>query len=124
MAGTKWRHAPGGSQTFVVLLAGEPEARVEVAQHVLVLARLPDVLHGVGQLPPPYPGQLLLLLRGQRHVGPGSLWIRGGGLWAVEDDTKTSVHSPFITESPKISGNEIRGDGRLKACTHGCKLTC
>lgn len=84
-------------QTFVVLLAGEPEAGVEVAQHVLVLARLPDVLDGVGQLFPPHPGQLLFLHRGQRDVGHRALWIRGGGLWAVEH-TETSVDTRSITE--------------------------
>lgn len=72
------------SQTFVVLLAGEPEAGVEVAQHVLVLARLPDVLDGVGQLFPPYLGQLLLLQRRQGHVGDGALRIWGGGLWKTQ----------------------------------------
>lgn len=35
--------------TLVVCLAGQPETCVEVAQHVLVLARLPDVVHCVGE---------------------------------------------------------------------------
>lgn len=76
------------SQTFIVLLTGEPEAGVEVAQHVLVLARLPDVVDGVGQLLPLYPGQLLLLLRRQRHVGGRVPRVRGGGLWMEKDGTQ------------------------------------
>lgn len=51
------------SLTFIVLLAGEPEASVEVPQHVLVLASLPDVVNSVGQLLPFYPSQFLLLHR-------------------------------------------------------------
>lgn len=35
--------------TLVVCLAGQPETCVEVAQHVLVLACLPDVVHCVGE---------------------------------------------------------------------------
>ena len=66
--------------TFVVFLTGEPEARVEVAQHVLVLPRLPDVLHSVGQLSLPQPGQLLSLLWRQSHVGGQDLWVRGWSL--------------------------------------------
>lgn len=67
-----------------MLLTGEPEARVEVTQHVLVLARLPDVVDGVGQLFPPDPGQLLFLLRRQCHVGDRDLGVLGRGLWRVE----------------------------------------
>lgn len=69
------------SLTFIVLLAGEPEASVEVPQHVLVLASLPDVVNGVGQLLPLYPGQFLLLHRRQCHVGSWVPWVWRGGLW-------------------------------------------
>lgn len=44
------------TRTFIVLLTGVPEASVEVPQHVLVLASLPDVVNSVGQLLPLYPG--------------------------------------------------------------------
>lgn len=37
--------------TFIVPLTGEPEAGVEVSQHVLVLSSLPDVVNSIGQLP-------------------------------------------------------------------------
>ncbi|KAG7233866.1 hypothetical protein INR49_006498 [Caranx melampygus] len=66
--------------TFIVLLTGEPEAGVEVTQHVLVLARLPNVVDSVGQLFPLDPGQLLFLLRRQRHVGDRDLGVLGRGL--------------------------------------------
>lgn len=72
-----------------MLLTGQPEAGVEVAQHVLVLARLPEVVDGVGQLLPPEPGQLLLLQRRERHVGGRVLRVRGGGLCMEKDGTKS-----------------------------------
>lgn len=68
-----------------MLLTGQPEAGVEVAQHVLVLARLPNVVHGVGHLLPLYPGQLLLLHRRERHVGGRVLGVGGRGLWAEKE---------------------------------------
>lgn len=67
--------------TFIVLLAGEPEASVEVPEHVLVLASLPDVVNSVGQLLPLYPGQFLLLHRRQRHIGSWVPWVWRWGLW-------------------------------------------
>lgn len=69
------------SPTFVVFFTGEPEAGVEVSQHVLVLAGFPEVVDGVGQLPLPQQGQLLFLLRGQRRVGDRVFGVRGGSLW-------------------------------------------
>lgn len=73
------------SPTFIVLLTGEPEAGVKIPQHVLVLARLPDVMNSVGQLLPLYPGQLLLLQWRECHIGDGVPWIWGGGLWVEKD---------------------------------------
>lgn len=73
------------SPTFIVLLTGQPEAGVEVTQHVLVLARLPDVVDGVGQLLPLDPGQLFLLHRREGHVGGWVPGVRGRGLWAEND---------------------------------------
>lgn len=69
------------SPTFIVLLAGQPEASVEVSQHVLVLPCLPDVVDSVGQLLFPYPFQLLLLLRRQRDIGGWVPGVWGGHLW-------------------------------------------
>lgn len=78
------------SLTFIVLLAGEPEASVEVPQHVLVLASLPDVVNGVGQLLPLYPGQFLLLHRRQCHVGSWVSRVWRGGLWCEKRRVKKS----------------------------------
>lgn len=68
-----------------MLLTGQPEAGVEVAQHVLVLARLPDIMDSIGQLLPPDPGQLLLLHGRERHIGDRAPGVWRGGLW-VEND--------------------------------------
>lgn len=54
--------------TVVVFLAALPEPGVEVSESKLVFARLPDVVHGVGQLPLPDLGQLFPPGRGQRAV--------------------------------------------------------
>ena len=62
--------------TVVVLLAALPEARVEVSEGVLVLARLPDVVDGVGQLPLPDLGQLVSPQGGQSAV----VGVLGGAL--------------------------------------------
>lgn len=74
-----------------MLLTGEPEASVEVTQHVLVLASFPDIVDGIGQLLPLYSGQLLFLQRRQRHVGRGVLGVRGGGLWTEEGVKRIEV---------------------------------
>lgn len=68
-----------------MLLTGQPEAGVEVAQHVLVLARLPDVVDGIGHLLPLDPGQFLLLHGRERHVGGRVPGVWSGGLWAEND---------------------------------------
>lgn len=54
--------------TVAVLLAAFPEASVEVSKSKLVLARLPDVVDGVGQLPLLDLGQLFPSGRRQRPV--------------------------------------------------------
>lgn len=65
--------------TVVVFLTALPEAGVEVSESKLVFARLPDVVHGVGQLPLPDLGQLLPAGRGQRAV----VGVLGGTLCVV-----------------------------------------
>lgn len=74
-----------------MLLTGEPEAGVEVTQHVLVLARLPDVMNGVGQLLPLYPGQLLLLERSEGHIGDRAPRVRRGSLWIKKCRTRRMI---------------------------------
>lgn len=78
--------------TFIVLLTGQPEASVEIPQHVLVLPSLPDVLNGVGQLLPLYSSQLLLLHRRQCHIGSWVPWVRCGGLWCERRREKSREH--------------------------------
>lgn len=72
-----------------MLLTGEPETGMEVTQHVLVLACLPDVLDSIGQLLCLYPGQLLPLQCRQRRVGCRVLRVRGRGLCIEKDGTKS-----------------------------------
>ena len=60
-----------------VLLAREPDARVKLPHQVLVLARFPDVVHSVGQLPLPDLGQLIPPCRGHGAVEG----VLGGALW-------------------------------------------
>lgn len=76
-----------------MLLTGEPEAGVKVTQHVFVLARLPDVVDGVGQLLPLYSRQLFLLLRGERHVGGRVPRVRSRGLWMEKEVTESQESS-------------------------------
>lgn len=71
-----------------MFLTGEPETSVEVSQHELVLARLPDVMYGVGQLLLSYPGQFLPLHRRQRHVGDWVSGVQRGGLWTKKKKEK------------------------------------
>ena len=63
--------------TIAVFLTALPEACVEVSEGVLVLARFPDVVHSVGQLPLPDLGQLIPPCRGHGAVEG----VLGGALW-------------------------------------------
>lgn len=99
------------SPTFIVLLTGEPEASVKVSQHVLVLARLPDVMNSVGQLLPLYPCQLLLLQWRERHVGDGVPRIWGGGLWVNKDGMQKEGKG---TPKRENRVQDKRGDGGVK----------
>lgn len=94
-----------------MLLTGEPEASMEVPQHILVLARLPNVLDSIGQLFPLDPGQFLLLHWRERHVGDRVPWIWGGGLWVEKDGKQKGVRGMEKGNDKKVEGRRQKGSG-------------
>lgn len=90
-----------------MLLAALPEAGVEVSESKLVFARLPDVVHGVGQLPLPDLGQLLPAGWGQRAV----VGVLGGTLCVVAGHQEEEREEEERVEERSSSATLVGVDG-------------
>lgn len=104
--------------TVVVFLAAFPEPSVEISEGKLVLARLPDVVHGIGQLPLSDLGQLLPPGRGQCAVVGVLGWtlctaagqeerssaVLVGQGWTVRQDRDKSALVLTVSDSWTVEG--------------------